>query len=78
MKVEPVPARLVRDPVTGSELTAALDVPDGSPFWLRRVADGDVKSIGSNADAVASLDRSQTSASLGVVFQSKADTKGGS
>lgn len=78
MKVEPVPTRLVRDPVTGSELTVTLDVPDGSPFWLRRVADGDVKNVGIHADPVALLAHTQTSACLGVVSQSKADTKGGS
>lgn len=78
MKVEPVPARSVRDPVTGCELTAALDVPDGSPFWLRRVADGDVKSDGTSADVLVSPAQTQASASLGVVSQPKADTKGGS
>ncbi len=67
MKVEPVPARTVRDPVTGSELTAALDVPDGSPFWLRRVAEGDVKRVGTSADAATSMVRTQTSAPVGAV-----------
>lgn len=42
MKIYPVPGRLVRDPVTGREVTQPVDVPDNDSFWLRRIADGDV------------------------------------
>ena len=42
MKIQPVPGRLVRDPVTGREVTEPVVVPDSDPFWLRRLADGDV------------------------------------
>lgn len=42
MKIQPVPDRLVRDPVTGREITEPVVVPDNDPFWLRRLADGDV------------------------------------
>ena len=42
MKVQPVAGRLVRDPDTGREITEAVNVPDSDPFWLRRLADGDV------------------------------------
>ena len=41
MKVLPVPGRLIRDPATGREFTTPLIVPDGDPFWLRRLAAGD-------------------------------------
>lgn len=42
MKVTPVPGRTVRDPATGRELTEPTEVPDNDPFWIRRLADGDV------------------------------------
>ncbi len=42
MKIQPVPGRLVRDPVTGREVTDVTEVPDNDTFWLRRLADGDV------------------------------------
>lgn len=42
MKIYPVPGCLVRDPVTGREVVEATEVPDSDPFWIRRVADGDV------------------------------------
>lgn len=42
MKIYPVPGRLVRDPVTGREVTQATEVPDNDSFWIRRLADGDV------------------------------------
>lgn len=42
MKIYPVQGRLVRDPATGREVTGATDVPENDPFWLRRLADGDV------------------------------------
>ena len=42
MKIYPVPGRLVRDPVTGREVTAATEVHDHDTFWIRRLADGDV------------------------------------
>lgn len=43
MQVFPVSGRLVRDPVTGQELSAeGMTVSDKDPFWLRRLADGDV------------------------------------
>lgn len=44
MKIQPVPGRLVRDPATGREVTEVITVPDTDPFWLRRLADGDVVS----------------------------------
>lgn len=42
MQIKPVPGRLVRDPATGREVTDTVTVPDHDPFWLRRLADGDV------------------------------------
>lgn len=42
MKIYPVPERLVRDPVTGREVTGATEVADNDAFWIRRIADGDV------------------------------------
>lgn len=42
MQIQPVPGRLVRDPVTGREITEPVAVQDNDPFWLRRLADGDV------------------------------------
>lgn len=42
MKIQPVPGRLVRDPATGREVIEVTSVPDNDPFWLRRLADGDV------------------------------------
>lgn len=44
MKIFPVEGRLVRDPATGREVTDpnGTPVPDNDPFWLRRLADGDV------------------------------------
>lgn len=38
----PVPGRLVRDPITGREVTGPTSVSETDPFWLRRLADGDV------------------------------------
>lgn len=43
MRIQPVAGRLVRDPDTGREITAAVTVPDSDPFWLRRLADGDIE-----------------------------------
>ena len=42
MKIYPVAGRLVRDPVTGREVTQVTEVPENDPFWIRRVQDGDV------------------------------------
>jgi hypothetical protein len=42
MKVNPVPGRLVRDPITGREVTEPTEVLDNDPFWIRRINDGDV------------------------------------
>lgn len=44
MKIYPVPGRLVRDPATGREVSDpdGTEVHDNDPFWLRRLADGDV------------------------------------
>lgn len=44
MKIYPVAGRLIRDPVTGREITdpEGVMVPDNDPFWIRRLADGDV------------------------------------
>ncbi|SNT28950.1 Protein of unknown function [Noviherbaspirillum humi] len=52
MKVFPVAGRLVRDPATGREVTdpAGTEVPDNDPFWLRRLADGDVSAQPQTAD----------------------------
>ncbi len=44
MKIYPVEGRLIRDPVTGREITEGTVVPDNDSFWLRRLADGDVTS----------------------------------
>ncbi|WP_075259042.1 DUF2635 domain-containing protein [Herbaspirillum camelliae] len=41
--IYPVEGRIVRDPVTGRELTkAGVTVDENDSFWLRRLADGDV------------------------------------
>ena len=45
MKIYPVPGRLVRDPVTGREVTQATDVPENDSFWIRRINDGDVSTV---------------------------------
>lgn len=44
MKIYPVSGRLVRDPVTGREITDpdGVMVPDDDSFWIRRLSDGDV------------------------------------
>ena len=42
MKIIPVTGRLVRDPITGREVTEPTEVLDNDPFWLRRLSDGDV------------------------------------
>lgn len=42
MKIYPVPGCLVRDPVTGRDVAEATEVSDSDPFWIRRLADGDV------------------------------------
>lgn len=42
LTIYPIPGRLVRDPATGREVTAATVVPESDSFWLRRIADGDV------------------------------------
>lgn len=42
MTIYPVPGRLVRDPITGRELTEATKALESDSFWLRRIADGDV------------------------------------
>lgn len=43
MKVMPVEGRAVRDPKNMQLLPAeGREVPDGDPFWVRRVRDGDV------------------------------------
>lgn len=43
MWIKPVPGRLVRDPLTMLELREAREVPDGDPFWLRRLRSKDVE-----------------------------------
>ncbi|MDR1368488.1 MAG: DUF2635 domain-containing protein [Candidatus Accumulibacter sp.] len=45
MRIKPVPGRRIRDPETGIEITAARDVPDGHPFWLRCLKSGDVERV---------------------------------
>jgi hypothetical protein len=43
MKVKPAEGRAVRDPRNMALLSAeGREVPDGDPFWVRRVRDGDV------------------------------------
>ena len=43
MRVKPAEGRAVRDPRTMVLLTdEGREVPDGDPFWARRVRDGDV------------------------------------
>ncbi|WP_155831797.1 DUF2635 domain-containing protein [Hylemonella gracilis] len=75
MDVQPVPGRLVRDPATGRELTERMTVPDGSPFWLRRLTAGDVTRA--DAAAAAPKGRVQTPAPA-AGSPSSADKKGGS
>ena len=54
MHVYPAPGRTVRDPVTGLELTSkGVAVAAGDPFWLRRLAVGDVIENASVATAAA-------------------------
>jgi|GEM_PF-4563829 len=46
MRVYPVPNRCVRDPVSRSPVDpSGLEVSDFSPFWLRRLRDGDVSKL---------------------------------
>lgn len=40
--IKPAPGRAVRDPVTQQLLTADGEQKPRTPFWLRRLADGDV------------------------------------
>lgn len=42
LNVKPVSGRLVRHPETGEPLPAGGLVVPRSPYWLRRVKDGDV------------------------------------
>ncbi|WP_409705614.1 DUF2635 domain-containing protein [Limnobacter sp.] len=45
MKIYPVEGRLVRDPVTGRDVTGPTEVPEDDSFWIRRLADGDVTDV---------------------------------
>lgn len=45
MKIAPAPHRLVRDPVSGREITGEVEIPDNDPFWQRRLACGDVVKV---------------------------------
>lgn len=57
MKVYPVPNRCVRDPVTNIPVEeTGLDVGDFSPFWLRRLRDGDVSKLTPEQQAQARKD----------------------
>ncbi|ENU7298185.1 DUF2635 domain-containing protein, partial [Salmonella enterica] len=40
--IKPAPGRAVRDPVTQQLLAADGEQKPRTPFWLRRLADGDV------------------------------------
>ncbi|EEO8661634.1 DUF2635 domain-containing protein [Salmonella enterica subsp. enterica serovar Rubislaw] len=40
--IKPAPGRAVRDPVTQQLLAADGEQKSRTPFWLRRLADGDV------------------------------------
>lgn len=42
MNIYPVPGRTVRDPANGREITGETPVNENDPFWIRRLADGDV------------------------------------
>lgn len=42
IKLKPVAGRRVRDPATGRPLPKAGAAVDPSPFWSRRLDDGDV------------------------------------
>lgn len=42
MKIYPVTGRTVRDPANGREVTGETEVNENDPFWIRRLADGDV------------------------------------
>ena len=56
MKVFPVDGRLVRCPATGREVSDpdGTSVPDNDPFWIRRIADGDVSPTRAAAPQVVS------------------------
>lgn len=43
--IKPIEGRLVRDPVTGREITEPTPVDGDDPFWIRRIADGDVAEV---------------------------------
>lgn len=45
MHIRPAPGRLVRDPKTKDYLPADGAVVQASPYWIRRVADGDVVTV---------------------------------
>jgi hypothetical protein len=51
--IHPVPGRLIRDPVTGREITEPTVINGDDPFWIRRLADGDVSGQAPVPDAPA-------------------------
>lgn len=51
MKIYPVEGRLVRDPVTGREITGPTEVLENDSFWVRRLEDGDVTIVAPKSKA---------------------------
>lgn len=43
--IKPADGRLVRDPVSGREITEPVRVDGDDGFWIRRIADGDVVEV---------------------------------
>ncbi|WP_442794050.1 DUF2635 domain-containing protein [Paraburkholderia sp. HD33-4] len=54
LRISPVEGRVVRDPALRDLVTAPRNVPD-TPFWRRRIRDGDVsvEAVGETAPAPA-------------------------
>ncbi|MFS8930949.1 DUF2635 domain-containing protein [Cupriavidus taiwanensis] len=47
--IKSVEGRLVRDPTTGREIAEPTPVNGDDPFWIRRLADGDVAEVTNTA-----------------------------
>lgn len=61
MQITHAPGRLIRDPATGREINGPTTVPDNDPFWIRRLADGDVLPV-AEAEAPATQASSRKAA----------------
>ena len=63
MKVIPAQGRVVRDPRSMMLLPEdGREVPDGDPFWARRIRDGDVTVAGQEPEEQQAPDQPQREA----------------